>query len=192
MNWGQIKAAVAAYTHRTDLDALMPTFLALAEQRIYYGEMNTPKVRCAAMRQFATLANGTRPAGFLEAIKVAESGSPDKPLEYRPIERMPQECRAYTWDGSTLVLSQDQGFPVDLTYYAKLTTPISDGDSNWIMDNTPAIYLAAMLVEAHRWAADDVSAAREASNYASAVNSLVSQEKAAAISGSSLRMKAKP
>lgn len=192
MNWGQIKAAVAAYTHRTDLDALMPTFLALAEQRIYYGEMNTPKVRCAAMRQFATLANGTRPAGFLEAIKVAESGSPDKPLEYRPIERMPQECRAYTWDGSTLVLSQDKGFPVDLTYYTKLATPISDGDSNWIMDNAPAIYIAAILVEAHRWAADDASAAREASNYASSVNSLASHEKAAAISGSSLRMKAKP
>ena len=44
MNWGAIKAAVAAYTHRTDLDALMPTFLALAEQRIYYGESNSPKV----------------------------------------------------------------------------------------------------------------------------------------------------
>lgn len=192
MNWGELKAAVAAYTHRSDITALMPMFLELAEQRIYYGEANSPKVRCAAMRQSTTLANGTRPAGFLEAIKVAESGSPEKFLEYRPLERMPQDVRAYTWDGDTLVLSQDQGFPVDLTYYAKLTTPVADGDSNWLLDSTPAIYLASMLVEVHRWAKDDATAAREAATYSSAVNALTSQEKAAAMSGSSLRIKVKP
>lgn len=192
MNWGELKAAVAAYPHRSDLSALMPMFLELAEQRIYYGEANSPKVRCAAMRQSATLANGARPAGFLEAIKVAEAGSPEKFLEYRQLERMPQEWNAYTWDGDVLVLSQDQGFPVDLKYYAKLTTPVADSDSNWLLDNTPAIYLASMLVEVHRWAKDDATAAREAANYASAVNALTSQEKAAAMSGSSLRMKVKP
>lgn len=192
MNWGELKAAVAAYTHRSDITALMPMFLELAEQRIYYGEANSPKLRCAAMRQSATLANGARPVGFLEAIKVAEAGSPEKFLEYRPLERMPQEWNAYTWDGATLVLSQDQGFPVDLKYYAKLTTPVADSDSNWLLDNTPAIYLASMLVEVHRWAKDDATAAREAANYASAVNALTSQEKAAAMSGSSLRMKVKP
>lgn len=192
MNWGELKAAVAAYTHRSDLTALIPMFLELAEQRIYYGEANSPKVRCAAMRQSTTLANGARPAGFLEAIKVAEAGSPEKFLEYRPLERMPQEWSAYTWDGDTLVLSQDQGFPVDLKFYAKLTTPVADSDSNWLLDNTPAIYLASMLVEVHRWAKDEATAAREAANYASAVNALTSQEKAAAMSGSSLRMKVKP
>lgn len=192
MNWGELKAAVAAYTHRSDITALMPTFLELAEQRIYYGEANSPKVRCAAMRQSTTLANGTRPAGFLEAIKVAEAGSPEKFLEYRPLERMPQDVRAYTWDGDTMVLSQDQGFPVDLKFYSKLSTPVADGDSNWLLDNTPAIYLASMLVEVHRWAKDDATAAREAANYSSAVNALTSQEKAAAMSGSSLRTKVKP
>jgi len=191
MNWGQIKAAVAAYTHRTDLDAMMPTFLALAEQRIYYGESNSPKVRCAAMRQSASMANGTRPAGFLEAVKIAESGSPDRPLEYRPLDKMPHERRAFSWDGATLVLSDDQAFPVDLTYYVRLATPTLDADENWLMANAPSIYLASMLVEVHRWAADDASAAREASNYASAVGALVSQEQSAAISGSALRIRAR-
>jgi len=191
MNWGELKEAVAAYTHRSDITALMPTFLELAEQRIYYGEANSPKVRCAAMRQSATLANGARPVGFLEAIKVAEAGSPEKFMEYRPLERMPQDVRAYTWDGDTLVLSDDQAFPVDLTYYAKLATPTLDADENWLMANAPSIYLASMLVEVHRWAADDASAAREASNYASAVGALVSQDKSAAISGSALRIRAR-
>lgn len=190
MNWGKLKAAVAAYTHRSDLTALMPTFLELAEQRIYYGEANAPKVRCAAMRQSATLANGARPAGFLEAIKVAEAGSPEKFLEYRPLERMPQEWSAYTWDGATLVLSSDQAFPVDLTYYSRLVTPVADSDTNWLMDSHPGIYLSSMLAEVARWSVDEAMGAREASNYASAVTALNSAEKAAAFSGSLLTMKA--
>lgn len=190
MNWGELKTAVAAYTHRSDLTALMPTFLELAEARIYYGEANSPKVRCAAMRQSATLANGTRPAGFLEAIKVAEAGSPDKTLTYRPLDQMPRECRAYTWDGETLVLSQHEAFPIDLTYYARLATPVDDADTNWLMDNHPGIYLSSMLVEVARWSVDEAMGAREASNYASAVTALNSAEKAAAFSGSLLTMKA--
>ena len=189
MNWGELKAAVAAYTHRTDLDALFPTFLALAEQRIYNGEQNMPKLRADAMRQSVTLANGDRPAGFLEAIKVAQAGSPDKPLEYRPMEHMPQAHRAYSWDGATLVLSQDQAFPVDLTYYARLATPSSDADANWLTENAPGVYLSSLLVEAYRWAMDDAAAAREAANCSSAVQALVSQDKAASHSGSVLRMK---
>lgn len=186
MNWGALKAAVIAYTHRTDLTALLPTFLELAEQRIYYGEANSPKVRCAAMRQFATLADGTRPAGFLEAIKVAQSDSPEKALTYRPLDQMPREYSAYTWDGQTLVLSQHEAFPVDLTYFARLATPVDDADENWLMANAPALYLASMLVEVYRWSQDDANAGKEAGNYASAANSINSQEKAAKISGSPL------
>lgn len=189
MNWGEIKAAVAAYAHRSDLIAMMPTFLPLAEQRIYMGEQNLPKVRVAAMRQFATLADGTRPAGFLEAIKVAENDKPDSPLTFHTLETMPRAFRSFTWDGETLVLSQEQGFPVDLTYYARLATPVNDSDENWLMANAPAVYLCSLLVEAHRYAEDEKGASREASNYASAVIALNSQDKSAQISGSRLVMK---
>ena len=76
MNYGELKAAVSAYTHRTDLAPMFPTFLANAEQRIYFGELNSPKLRIAAMRAIATLANGTQPAGYLEAIKVTQGSNP--------------------------------------------------------------------------------------------------------------------
>ena len=52
---------------------------------------------------------------------------------------MPHERRAFSWDGATLVLSDDQAFPVDLTYYAKLATPTLDADENWLMATSPAI-----------------------------------------------------
>ena len=190
MNWGELKAAIAAYAHRADIAPLMATFLPLAEARIYTGEANSPKLRCAAMRQAATLADGTRPAGFLEAIKITPTGHPARPLGYRPMTRMPHECHAFSWDGQTLVLSRDQAFPIDLTYYARLATPVDDADTNWLMDNRPGIYLSSMLVEVARWSVDEAMGAREASNYASAVTALNSAEKAAAFSGSLLTMKA--
>ena len=149
------------------------------------------KVRCAAMRQSASMANGTRPAGFLEAIKIAESGSPDRPLEYRPLDKMPHERRAFSWDGATLVLSDDQAFPVDLTYYVRLAhanagrgRELAHGQRTFDLSRIDAGRGASL-------AADDASAAREASNYASAVNALVSQEQSAAISGSALRIRAR-
>ena len=190
MNGGELKAAVAAYAHRADIAPLMATFLPLAEARIYTGEANAPKLRCAAMRQAATLADGTRPAGFLEAIKITPNGKPSEPLTYRPLANMPCERNAFTWDGNTLVLSHDQAFPVDLTYYARLATPVDDTDTNWLMTSHPGVYLSALLVEVARWSVDEALGAREAASYASAVNALNSAEKAAAFSGSLLTMKA--
>lgn len=190
MNYGELKAAVAAYSHRSDTGPLFPVFLPLAEARIYHGEAGAPKLRCAAMRQFATLADGTRPAGFLEAIKITPNGQPSQPLDYRPLANMPCERNAFTWDGQTLVLSRDQAFPVDLTYYAHLVTPVDDADTNWLMTNHPGIYLSALLVEVARWSVDEALGAREAANYASAVNALNSAEKAAAFSGSKLSTRA--
>lgn len=189
MNLAQLRTAVSGYAHRNDLAALFPTFVELAEQRIYTGEANTPKVRVAAMQQFAQLADGTRPAGFLEAIHITEAGNPDKPLNYCPMAALGNARNAYSWDGETLVLSSDQGFPVDLTYYAKFTTPVADADTNWLLTNHSRLYLSAVLVEVGVWSLDDAMAAREAGNYTSAAAAIQSKERAAQISGSPLKVR---
>ena len=142
------------------------------------------------MRQSAILADGTQPVGYLEAIKITPSGKPEwPPLTYRPLEQMPDASASFTWDGQTLVLSTDQAFPVDLTYYGKLPSPVLDTDENWIMAHAPNIYVSSLLVEVGRRNLDDAFAAREAANYASSVNALTSYDKAASISGSRLVMK---
>lgn len=189
MNYGDLKTAVAMFAHRTDLASKFPTLMALAEERIYTGEANAPKVRVAAMETFAQLPDGTRPDGFLEAIRITEADSPDKTLDFCPMSALGNARNAYSWDGVTLVLSSDQGFPVDMTYYAKLTTPVADGDSNWLLSNHARVYLSAVLVEVGMYSLDDAMAAREASNYVSAVAALNSNERAAQISGSLLKVR---
>lgn len=189
MNYGELKTAVALYAHRSDLASKFPTFLALAEERIYTGEANAPKVRVAAMEQYAQMADGVRPAGFLEAIRITEADSPDKHLDYCPMASLGNARRAFSWDGTTLVLSSDQGFPVDMTYYAKLSTPVIDTDTNWLLENHSRVYLSAVLVEVGMYTQNDALAAREAGNYASAVNALNSKERAAQLSGSPLKVR---
>lgn len=184
MNYGQLKQAVRDYAHRSDItDAQMAVFVALAEQRIYRGEANAPALRVAAQHTRASLGDGTRPADFLEALAVADT---EGDLTYRPLAALARSARAFAWDGATLVLSDDVVFPVDLTYFSRLPTPVADGDANWLMDNAPGVYLSAMLVEFARWALDGEMLARESASYTSSVQTLMSQDRAAAVSGSRL------
>lgn len=192
MNYGQLKAAMTAYTHRSDAATMADVFLPIAEQRIYFGENNSPAVRLSSMLSTVTLADGTRPVGFIEAKKVFELNRPECPLEFRPMEFMDRECRKFSWDGETLVLSRDMAFPMQMTYYGQLTTPVADADTNPILTRFPNVYLTSILVEFARWARDDEMLVREAGNYASAVSSAQSADQRAQHSGSMLVMRPRP
>lgn len=190
MNWGQIKAAVREYAHRADIsDTLLNTFLALAEQRMYYGEANTPKLRCAAMRATAVMYDGAQPGGYLEAIKIHQIGSPERPLNFLPLALMPAACNAFSWDGQNMVLSDDVSFPLEMTYYRRLPALMDDADSNWVSENAPSIYITAIGVEVGDWMRDSDYVVSQAAKYASACGSLTSSERASAISGSTLRIR---
>jgi hypothetical protein len=192
MNYGELKEALIEYSKRTDItSALADTFLKLAEQRIYFGEMTIPCLRISAMREKVSLATSAKPADFLEAIKIAPDGKPSEPIYYKPMAEMPSSYNAYSWDGDELVLSTDKAFPVELTYYKRFTTPALDTDTNWLLTNAPNVYLSAMMVEVARWSMDDAMAAKEAANYASSINALISQDSKAQHSGSRLIMRAR-
>lgn len=189
MNYGQLKAAVAGYLHRSDGDSMMDSWLALAEARIYYGEQNTPALRIAAMSKTVDLATSAKPDDFLEARLIHVAGDAKKPLDLVSLTDVATACRGYSWDGQTLALSSDQELPVTLTYYAKFAPLVDDADTNELLTMAPNVYLSAMLVDAARWSRDDELGIREAANYASAVNALNSSDKAAKYSGSLLTIK---
>jgi len=187
MNWGQIKAMVASYLHRTDLAPLWAYFLPLAEARMYYGEVTVPALRLTSMEKLASLATADQPADFLEAIKVYSD--PDRPLDLRPLERISREVNAFAWSGQQLVTSPDVALPLQMTYFAKWATPAEDGDTNWLMTNAPGLYLGSLAVEVARWSRDDGLLARESQSYASAAAALSAADQRAKYSGALLRSK---
>lgn len=189
MNYGELKSAVRGYLHRTDVDAMLPTFLSLAEERIYRGESTAPALRVSGMVKTVSMTTAARPTDFLEAKLIHEDGAPKRVLNYVALSLVGKCGRSYSWDGVNIALSDGQSLPVSLTYYARLDPLSADGDTNWLLTNHPNVYLTSMLVEAARWARDDELGAREAANYISAVNALMAADKTAQYSGSLLTVR---
>lgn len=188
MNYGQLKAAVSGYLHRNDSDAMLPTWLALTEQRIYWGESNSPALRISAMACQTILTAYELPDNFLAAILVHQYGDEKRRLEFADGD-LTGLYRSYSWNGRRIALSDDQSLPIALHYWARFDPLVDDADTNWLLTNAPNVYLTSMLVEAARWSRDDALGIREAANYASAVSSLHSSDQAARIAGSRLTIK---
>lgn len=198
MTWRQIKDAVAGYAHRTDLETLMPTFLAMAEQRIYTGasEGDVPPLRLSSMLTVVNPASATLPADFLEMKRVSAVMSPTykKPLDFKSLEKMGEQenmsgAPAYfSLRGSSLVYSPSFSQDVEIIYYASFPGLSADSDTNWLTSNAPATYISAMLVEVGYYTKDDELAQRELARFASVMNSLQAQDDGNKHSGAQLRI----
>ena len=198
MNWRQIKDAVALYAHRSDLEALMPMFKDLAEQRIYTGaaEGDVPSLRLSNMLTTLNPASTTLPVDFLEMKRVSAviSSSYKKPLDFKPLEKMgEQEGMAgmpayFSLRGSTLVYSPTFPNDVEIVYYASFPSLSEDTDTNWLSTNASAVYISALLVEVAYYMRDDELAQRELARFASVMNSLQSQDDGNKHSGAQLRI----
>ena len=187
MNYGQIKAAVINYTNRSDFDA--SDYMDMVNQRLYFGEVTVPSLRISAMLKTATTF--TLPTDWLETTRLM-SGAND--LTYYS----PRELQLYTTSGGppigytienrTVTIGPTNGTdPLAYTYYGKFDDLVDDADENWLSINAPNVYISSFLVEWARKSRDDALLARESQGYASAVSALNSSDKAAQISGATLR-----
>lgn len=189
MNYGELKDAVVLMSQRGDQTASMPTFLALAEQRIYIGEASTDPLRLGAMVKTATSAAGELPADYLEMKRVKGAvNSQAKTLNFFSSEEIGDATRGFSYEGQTIVVSDDVAMPLTLLYFARFPALVDDTDTNWLLTNAPAVYLAAMLIEVARVTVDPEMLGREAANFTSAANSIIEADARAQFSGSGLQM----
>jgi hypothetical protein len=198
MTWRQIKDAVAMYSHRTDLEGLMPTFRELAEQRIYTGaaEGSVPPLRLSTMLTVLNPAPTTLPTEFLEMKRVSAIISPTykKPLDFKPLENtgvqenMSGSPTFFSMRGNSLVYSPSFSQDVEIIYYASFPSLVNDNDTNWLSINAPTTYIAAILIEVGYYTRDDLLTQREQARFASVMNSLQAQDDGNKHSGAQLRI----
>lgn len=165
-NFGELKTAIADLLNRDDLTSAIPDFVTLLERRV-----NTEiKFRNRLMEATTTLAysstdEATLPTDFLEARTVVWLSNPRVRLEYMTPTQFED---AYTTDtaatpinytiyGTTLKIGP---FPnstvgVSLLYYQKLTELSADGDTNWLLDNHPDVYLYGSAIASAPYLGDD-------------------------------------
>lgn len=152
MNYSTLKADIAAYLSRTDLDAVIPGFIERAEaffsREVMPSDMETS--------DSGTTAGGliTLPADFgeLRRLTVTAYGI-ERTLDYKtPHDNYTGDGSApvsYAFEGGSVRLFPEAGtgYPYVLYYKPKIT-PLSDSNpTNWLTDNAPDLYLYASALE---------------------------------------------
>lgn len=183
-SYTDLQASVALWINRTDLTSVIPDFITLAEARI----RRDIRARDQLSTYTATLTTeeAALPTDFLEARYVkAEVNGYLKALEfvaetiYDSKPNVPWPV-FYTVDGNTLKV---RGGSVALVNYWGKYAPLATTATNWLLSNSPDVYLFASLVEANDYIRDDVAMGRYLERYMSAAAEFNANEKRALFSG---------
>jgi hypothetical protein len=163
--YSDLVTAVGSWLNRSDLDTMIPDFIALFEAR-----MNR-LLRHPEMESTATsaIASGdtelSLPDDFLAARTVYLDDNPDNVLiAMSPANRRAVypyeasgELRAYAISGSTIQLAppaSDAG-TLTLSYYQEIPALNGTNTTNWLLDSHPDAYLFGTLTQAQVYLQDD-------------------------------------
>jgi hypothetical protein len=198
-NYGGLTAAIAAWLQRdgdTDIANRADDFIALCEQRMYYGSDEVPGVlppmeaiRIPEMYQtnasFALVQSGPQPTGLLELVEAMlnlNASGPPAPLKIVEESILDSQSPFITGQPRMIALSgnnfrmwPDPGtssFTAVLRYYAALATPSGTNATNWILTNAPGVYLNGCLLEAALFTGDLDSARSYGALYSAAAGAL--------------------
>lgn len=188
-----LQAAIASWMARdgdTDITDRFDDLLALHEHRMYYGAAEVPGLlpACEPLRiremeatdaAFALSATVAQPEGFLELIEM-KLNSDDRRLDV-VAEGTLDAYRSDAFGGPALVAISGTNFRIvddpgasytaTLRYFRKLDTPTAEA-ANWILTNTPNVYLHGCLFEAAVMTGDKDAAGLYLATYAAHVRAL--------------------
>jgi hypothetical protein len=192
-------ASIAGWMNRTDLTAVIPDFVTLAEARI----SRDLRLRKQIVTSTLTTASGTRgvslPTDWLQFENVSVLSSPEAQLTYAPVEHLDTvypnngtsgKPSLYTIEGDQILFgpTPDAAYTVSILYYARFAA-LQTASTNWLLTNHPSVYLYACLLQACLYVRDKSGAADYQGLYNDVMNSLQSQDDSAQHSGSSLRVR---
>ena len=179
MNYATLLTTVASRLNRDDLTALIPDFVARAEEEINARLATTPIRPMGAISTSAiATASGGLPADFVDVIDLSAADATESwqlvrldaasPSGYYATRSLPYSVdydstrpRHYSIVGSTLVLSAAPASVLTLTmrYWQRLPV-LATALNNWLSDRHSDVYELGALAHAYRHLRDD--AARDA------------------------------
>ena len=159
-NYTDLQASVASWMNRSDLTALIPDFIVIAEARIQDDLRTRQMVTAVNLSSVVATQNIALPADWLEFKSLTYNGDP---LEYMPLERIKEMADqvtssgplGYSLDAGNLLLAPTPAtvFTIAATYYAKVPA-IATATTNWLLTKYPNIYLYGSLVSASQYTLD--------------------------------------
>jgi hypothetical protein len=194
MNYAQLQSNIADFLNRSDLAAVIPTFIGLAESQME----RALRVRQMLGRSTAQIDTqySALPSDFLEAktFKITSS-RPIQPVEFVTPEQMDsaeqQSAGAngipkyFTVVGNQIRVhpSPDATYDAELTYFSKLPKLSNSNTSNWLLASSPDAYLYGALMQSAPYLKDDERVAVWGTLYNTAIEAIKTADQNASASG---------
>ena len=197
--YSELKTSIADYLNRSDLTAIIPTFISLAEAQI------NRDVRHWQMENRATTSfdgqYGTRPSDWIETIRLQLTGTGTTSMSLISQQAMADKRMSadnvagkplfYTHSESQFELypTPDGAYAAEVLYYQQVPALSDSATGNWLLTAAPDLYLYGALIHSAPYLVEDGRTAVFAQMYGAAVNQLNLQSEASKTSGAGLKLK---
>ena len=195
-----LKASIADFLNRDDLTAVIPDFITLAEAQINRDVRHWNMEARSSGQQSAGDEYMQYPADWVETIRLHLTGTGTSVVN--PISRdamADKRASAEDVTGKPIFYTHADGqfqlYPTpstdtdfELLYYQKIPSLSSNAD-NWLLLDSPDVYLYGALLHSAPYLAEDQRVAIWAQMYSAAVARLNEASESARYSGSGLRLK---
>jgi hypothetical protein len=198
-NYGELKTSIAGWLNRTDLEPIIPDFIALAEavfrRDIRHWMMEDRSTAPLTGRYLE------RPQGWLETIRVtlatgnttsldliSRQAMADKREESMNATGTPQ-FYTHVENSFEYCPSPDGEYTVQLHYFKEVTRLAADADSNWLLTDHPDAYLYGSLLHAGPYLIEDERVATWSQLFGAAVARINGSSEKSIHSGSGLVMR---
>ena len=201
-SYSALQASIADFLNRSDLTAVIPDFITLAEAQFNRNIRHRKMVE----RATATLDSeySAVPGDWLESIRfqintnpitVMEFVSPDQAAMLKGANSASGKPIYYTQIGQQfqVIPAPDSGsaYTGELTYYAKIPALTVSNTSNWLLVEAPDLYLYGSLLQAAPYLQDDQRITVWGALYDRAISDLKVSDERSRMSTSALRMRAR-
>lgn len=176
MNYAELQAKVAAWLHRSDLTAIIPDFIALAEERMNR-DLRVRQME-VALSETAIVDNRIAvPAGTVGVKTLWVPGYESTPITTQSFESVLALSRGrvgmptrWAWQGSDFFF--DGTGSVQGALYQAIPA-LSDSDpSNWLIAAHPSAYLFGALYEAAIYVKDAEEESRYGGRFGAAIDAV--------------------
>lgn len=185
--YANLQTAIANFAHRSDLTAVLPDLITLAEVRIN-GDLDARLQDIkTALSTVANTESVSLPTDVIDIRHLSVSSTtPIQVLVYQVPDSFEVAHawgetgtpRAYTVIGSLLYLSPvpDSVYTLDLVYKGRVPSLSSTNTTNYLLTNYPKVYLTAAMCEVAIYTKSPVLAQLWEPQYKAAINAVNSQD----------------
>lgn len=173
-NYSSLRKSVATWLNRTDLDAVIPDFVRMAEAEF----ARDPRIKTAMQttRYADTLLNGQiiLPDDMQELQELRVSSVPFRQITLEDF-RLKQCGPYFTRIGQVAqILGSPTGVPYEILYTQRYAPLVFNEDSNWLLRNNYDVYLWKCCEQGAVWLRDPEGVTGYRAKYEAAVQEMLS------------------